>query len=195
MTVTPPAPDPPPATLQSLAVSPASVQGGSAAQGTISLSSAAPAAGATVSLSSSNPGVATVPGSVTVSAGSSSATFAVSTGAVGTSTPVTISGTYAGTTRTASLTVTPAPPPPQSATLTVTATGRSGERVSSSPTGINVATGSTGSASFPAGTAITLNASNGRDVIWSGACSSGGNKVKTCTFTLSGVAAVTANVQ
>ena len=38
-------------------------------------------------------------------------------------------------------------------------------------------------------------ASNGRDVIWSGAGSSGGNKVKTCTFTLSGAAAVTANVQ
>jgi hypothetical protein len=195
VTVTPPAPDPPPAILQSLAVSPASVQGGSAAQGIISLSSSAPAAGATVSLSSSNPGVATVPGSVTVSAGSSSATFAVSTGAVGTSTPLTISGTYNGATRTASLTVTPTPPPPQSATLTVTATGRSGERVVSSPAGINVATGSTGSASFPAGTAITLSASNGRDVIWSGACSSGGNKVKTCTFMRSGAAAVTANVQ
>ena len=34
------------------------------------------------------------------------------------------------------------------------------------------------------GTSITLSATNGRDAIWSGACSSGGNKAKTCTFTL-----------
>jgi hypothetical protein len=38
--------------------------------------------------------------------------------------------------------------PTQPATLTVTATGRSGERVTSSPAGINVSVGSTGSASF-----------------------------------------------
>jgi hypothetical protein len=31
--------------------------------------------------------------------------------------------------------------------------------------------------------------------VWSGACSSGGNKVRTCTFTLGGDAAVTANVR
>ena len=77
----------------------------------------------------------------------------------------------------------------------VTATGRGGERVSSSPTGISVAVGSTGSATFNTGTSITLSATNGRDVIWSGACSSGGNKVKTCTFTIQGNASVTANVQ
>jgi hypothetical protein len=32
-------------------------------------------------------------------------------------------------------------------------------------------------------------------VIWSGACSSGGNKTKSCTFTLTANASVTANVQ
>jgi hypothetical protein len=32
-------------------------------------------------------------------------------------------------------------------------------------------------------------------VIWSGACSSGGNKTRSCTFTLNGNASVTANVQ
>jgi hypothetical protein len=36
---------------------------------------------------------------------------------------------------------------------------------------------------------------NGRDAIWSGGCSSGGNKQRTCAFTLSGNASVTANVQ
>jgi hypothetical protein len=70
-----------------------------------------------------------------------------------------------------------------------------GERVTSSPAGINVATGSSGSASFASGTAITLSVTNGRDAIWSGACSSGGSKRRTCTFTLTGTAAVTANVQ
>jgi hypothetical protein len=81
------------------------------------------------------------------------------------------------------------------ATLTVTASGRSGERITSSPAGINVNVGSSGSASFNTGTSTTLSVSNGRDAIWSGACSSGGNKQKTCTFTLSGNASVNANVQ
>jgi hypothetical protein len=31
--------------------------------------------------------------------------------------------------------------------------------------------------------------------VWSGACSSGGSKTKTCTFTMTGSAAITANVQ
>jgi len=79
--------------------------------------------------------------------------------------------------------------------LTVTATGRSGERVTSSPAGINIAVGSSGSASFDTSTQITLSVTNGRDAIWSGACSSGGNKTKTCTFTLTGAATIAANVQ
>jgi hypothetical protein len=77
----------------------------------------------------------------------------------------------------------------------VTATGRSGERITSTPAGINVSVGSTGSASFATGTSIVLGVSNGRDAIWSGACSSGGNKVKTCTFTLNAAASVTVSVQ
>jgi hypothetical protein len=40
-----------------------------------------------------------------------------------------------------------------------------------------------------------LSVSNGRDAIWSGACSSAGSKRKTCTFTLNGAASVSANVQ
>jgi hypothetical protein len=87
------------------------------------------------------------------------------------------------------------PPGGQPATLTVSATGRGGERITSSPAGINVAVGSTGSASFAGGTSITLSVSNGRDAIWSGACSSGGNKIKTCTFTLTATSSVAANVQ
>jgi hypothetical protein len=90
----------------------------------------------------------------------------------------------------------PAPAPGgQAATLTVTATGRSGERVLSSPSGISVTVGTTGSATFGTGTSITLSVTNGRDAIWSGACSSSGDKRRTCTFTLNGNATVTANVQ
>ena len=197
LTVTPASAPPPPATLQSLALNPTSVTGGSTSQGLITLSGSAPPGGAVVSLSSQNPGAASVPANVVVPAGGTTITFSVSTTVVGASTPVGISATYGGTTRTAILTVTPsaAPPPTQTATLTVTATGRSGERVTSSPAGINVAVGSSGSAVFATGTQITLSVSGGRDAIWSGACSSGGNKTKTCRFTLTAAASVAANVK
>jgi hypothetical protein len=182
--------------LSTVTVNPTSVVGGAGATGTVTLTAAAPTGGAIVGLSSSNATVASVPASVTVAAGALSANFAIGTTPVTASTPVTISGTFGGATRTATLSVTPpAPPPAQSATLTVTATGRTGERVSSSPAGINVAVGSTGSATFATGTSITLSVSNARDAIWSGACSSGGNKVKTCSLTLTGNASVSANVQ
>ena len=187
-------PVPPPASLSAITLSPSTVTGGGSATGTATLTSAAPSGGAVVSLSSSNT-AASVPASVTVPAGATSATFTVSTPAVTASTSSTISGSFGGATRSAVLTVTPAPAPGQTATLTVTATGRSGERVTSTPAGISVAVGTTGSASFTTGTSITLTVSNGRDAIWSGACSSGGNKAKTCTFTLTANASVTANVQ
>ena len=187
-----PPPAPAPAALSGLSVSPASVTGGAAAQGTVTLTAAAPAGGFPVTLSSSNATAASVPASVSVTQGATSAGFTVTTSAVTASTPVTIMASAGGVTRTATLTVTP---PGQNATLTVTATGRGGERVTSSPAGINVAVGGSGSAAFPVGTRVTLSATNQRDVIWSGACSSGGAKVKTCAFTLNGPASVTANVQ
>jgi hypothetical protein len=185
-------PPPPSPALSGLAVSPASVAGGSSSTGTATLSAAAPSGGLVVSLSSSNTAAATVPASVTVAAGATSKTFTVATSAVGGTTPVTITASAGGSTQTATVTVNP---PGQTATLTVTASGRNGERVLSSPAGINVAVGSTGSASFATGTSITLSVSNGRDAVWSGACSSGGNKTRTCTFTLNAAASVTANVQ
>ena len=180
--------------LAAIAVDPVSVIGGNPAQGTVTLNGAAPAGGALVTLSSANPGAVMLPPNVSVAAGAASAAFAVTTNPVAATTQVQLSGTYGGATRNTVLAVTPAG---QSATLTLTLTaiGRGGERVTSSPSGINVAVGSTGAAPFPAGTAVTLSATNGRDVIWSGACSSGGNKARTCRFTLNGNAAVTANVQ
>jgi hypothetical protein len=180
-----------PTALSAMSVNPTSVVGGNGSQGTVTLTAAAPSGGFVVTLSD-NSSAGSAPASVTVAQGTTSATFAIATTTVTASTPVTITAAAGTVTRTATLTVTPAG---QNATLTVTATGRSGERVTSSPTGINVAVGSSGSASFTSGTSITLSVSNGRDAIWSGACSSGGNKRRTCTFTLNAAASVTANVQ
>ena len=195
LTVTTPAGNPPPVTLQSISVSPSTVTGGDGASGTVRLSGPPPGGSATVSLSSSNPSVASVPASVTMSGGASTFTFPISTSAVSTSTTVTISASWGGVTTTSTLTVSAAPPPPQNATLTVNVTGRSGQRVTSSPAGISVATGSSGSASFPVGTSVTLTVAGGRSAIWSGSCSSGGSKRQSCTFTIGGTASVTANVQ
>ena len=203
LTVTPDAAPPPPpaATLSAFSVSPSSVTAGNSSTGTVTLSSAAPSGGAVVNLTSNLP-AATVPASVTVAAGATSATFPITTSPSSGTTTVQLSATLGSTTLFSSLTVNapsspPPPPPPSSgtATLTVTASGRSGERITSTPTGINVTVGSSGSGTFPTGASITLKDANGRDVVWSGACSSGGNKTKSCTFTLNANASVTANVQ
>jgi hypothetical protein len=100
LTVTP-APPPPP-TLASLTLNPASVFGGQSSTGTVTLTGPAPAGGAQVFLSSDN-GAASVPSSVTVPAGATSATFTVNTSFVLISTSATISASYNGTTRTATL--------------------------------------------------------------------------------------------
>jgi hypothetical protein len=92
--------------LSLLSINPASVMGGTAATGTVSLSGAAPSGGVSVSLSSNNAS-ATVPASVTVAAGSTTATFTVSTSAVTSSATATITASYSGVSKTAALTVTP----------------------------------------------------------------------------------------
>jgi len=99
-----PAPPPPP-TLSSLTLNPTSVVGGlQSSTGTVTLSAPAPAGGAAVRLSSSN-GAASVPSSVFVPAGATRATFTVNTSIVLVPTSSTISASYNGTTRTASLSV------------------------------------------------------------------------------------------
>ena len=182
---------------------PLDVPGGTPSTGTVVLNGMASSSGTVVTLQSGNTAVATMPASVTVPAGSDRVNFTVTTFPVSASTSVNLVARFNGTFAATSLLVTasggspppPAPPPPSQATLTITATGRSGERVTSSPAGLSVAVGSTGSASFATGTSITLSVSNGRDAIWSGACSSSGSKRRTCTFTLNANASVTANVQ
>jgi peptidoglycan/xylan/chitin deacetylase (PgdA/CDA1 family) len=93
--------------LSSLAVTPASVVGGSPAQGTVILSAPAPSGGAVIALSDNSTAVS-VPASVAVPSGSSSATFQITTSSVANITSVNISAAYDGTNRTATLTLAPA---------------------------------------------------------------------------------------
>jgi len=96
--------------LSSISLAPASVQGGSTASATVTLTAPAPAGGAVVSFSSSNPAVVSVPPTMTVPEGVNSRvvpTF-VSTAVVTAITTAVVSATYNGVTRTATMTVTPA---------------------------------------------------------------------------------------
>lgn len=96
----------PPATSNSLSVSPTAVNAGQSATGTVTLANAAPAGGTIVPLSSNN-AAATVPANVTVPAGATSANFNVTTGSVSASTSVTLTATIGGYAYTAALTVKP----------------------------------------------------------------------------------------
>src|SRR6266404_9525068 len=122
-------------TLSSVGVNPTSVTGGSPSTGTVTLSAPAPSYGVTVNLSSSvTTATATVPASVTVAAGATSATFTVGTSAVTTSTSVTITASYAGATKTSSLTVLPAQASPTLSSVTLNPTTVTGGAQSSTGT-------------------------------------------------------------
>jgi len=142
--------------LSSLSLNPTSVTGGNSSTGTVTLSGPAPAGGAQIALSSSNMAVTSGPASVMVAAGATSASFTVSTSAVGASTLVTISASYSGITRAASLTLAPtAPPAPTLTSLSLNPTTVIG--------GLQSSTGTvTLSGPAPAaGARITLSSSNG----------------------------------
>ena len=87
-----------------LAFNPASVNGGSSSQATVTLNGPAPTGGLVVTLSSSDP-AAQVPASVTVPAGSTSATFTITTSAVLQQVAATITASANGTSVTGTLTV------------------------------------------------------------------------------------------
>ena len=88
--------------------------------GTIRLTAAAPSGGASVTLSSNNTDVARVASPVSIAAGSTSNTFNVDASTVSSSTTVTITGTYAGVSKTGTFTVAPPPLDPR-----ITVTSRS----------------------------------------------------------------------
>jgi hypothetical protein len=93
--------------LASLGASPNPVTGGSTATGSVALTAAAPSGGALVALTSSNPSLAPVPSSVTVAQGATQATFAIPTSSVVAPASATIGASYAGVTKTTTLTVNP----------------------------------------------------------------------------------------
>src|SRR5215831_10482860 len=185
---------PPPAILSSVGMFPGTVTGGSPSTAIVGISNPAPAGGFTAALSSSDP-AATVPPTITVPAGSNSGSVTVSTSVVTAQVILKIVATAGGITQFGVLTINPELPPVMTASLTVTATGRSGQKITSNPAGINVTVGSSAQASFNVGTAITLSVVTGRSAIWSGACSSGNSKTQSCTLVLNGAASVTADVQ
>ncbi|MEO8587607.1 MAG: hypothetical protein ABI584_15685 [Acidobacteriota bacterium] len=100
LTVTPPS-------LSAVGLTPSSVNAGTSATGTVTITSAAPAGGLVVSLSSDN-GAAVVPASVTVGGGATTATFPVTTTSVASNQSALVTATYSGVSRSASLQIAPA---------------------------------------------------------------------------------------
>ncbi len=92
--------------LASVSVSPGTTVGGSPVTGTVTLTGAAAAGGAVVAVRSSHP-AARVPAGVTVPQGQTSATFAVTTDAVDSTQTVTITATFGGLSRAATLIINP----------------------------------------------------------------------------------------
>jgi hypothetical protein len=175
----------------SVTLSQSNIAGGTAAF--VTVTTAAPASSDQIfQVASSSPSI-TVPSSLLMPAGSTSARFNIQTSAVTTLTQGTISVSGGGVTQSAVLTLNPPPPPAPAATLTVVTSGRNGNSVTSTPSGINAAVPSTGSTSLAAGTVVKLTVSGGRVAIWTGACNA--NKTASCTFTLNGNSTVNANVQ
>ncbi|HEY4133410.1 MAG TPA: hypothetical protein VGM50_22515 [Gemmatimonadaceae bacterium] len=118
LVVTPPAPTG--AAVTALTVSPITIVGGTAAQGTVTIASAV-ATNTTVTLTSTAPAIASVPPSVIVPAGATSATFVVSTSVNnnGEGQFAEISASAGGSTRFADITTIPAPNGPFIASVTL----------------------------------------------------------------------------
>ena len=114
LTVVPPLPY-----LASLSFSPATVDSGSAATGTVTLTSPAPLEGPSITLTGSFYAVAQVPNSVTVQPGATTATFAVPTSPISFIAPVNVIATYNGQTQSAILTVEPPGTPLAPSSLTL----------------------------------------------------------------------------
>ena len=102
--------------LSSISVSPATISGGQTGAGVVSLTAPAPAGGATVSLASANPAVA-VPATVTVPALGTSADFSLTTSQVSSSTVGNIVASYAGVSKSVTVTVNSPPSPALAALL------------------------------------------------------------------------------
>lgn len=94
-----------PPSVVSVSLSPASVAGGKASTGTVTISVAAPAGGLVINLTSSNAAAAT-PSSLTIAAGKTSGAFSISTSKVSSKTTATISASSGSSAKSATLTIT-----------------------------------------------------------------------------------------
>lgn len=119
--------------LSTISVNPVSVNGGTAATGTVTLGSPAPAGGVVVTLTSSSV-AAVVPASVTLAAGATSATFAITTTSVTASTPAVMTASSLGVSKTTTLTVNPVVASVTFSTLTLSPTSVRGGRANSTAT-------------------------------------------------------------
>jgi len=153
--------------LSTVSVNPVSVNGGTAATGTVTLGSPAPVGGVVVALTSSS-ATAVVPASVTVAAGATTATFVISTTVVAASTPAVITASSLGVSKTTTLTVNPVAV--TFSTLTLSPTSVRGGRANSTatitlgavtPTAVvvNLASSNLGAATVPAMVTIPAGAS------------------------------------
>jgi len=96
-----------PVTLSSVSVSPATLTGGGSATLTVELTGLAPLGGVTVALSSSNASVLAVPASLKVASGQTTAIAQVNAAQANAKAVVTVTATYGGVGKTASVTVAP----------------------------------------------------------------------------------------
>jgi pimeloyl-ACP methyl ester carboxylesterase len=94
-------------TISNFTISPSTITSGNTVNLSIALSAAAPMGGATVSLTSSSSTALPVTSPITIPAGQSAVGQSVSTGTVTTSTPVTVTASYNGSSKQATVTVTP----------------------------------------------------------------------------------------
>jgi hypothetical protein len=96
-----------PLAVGSIQMQPAGVFGGNDGSGVVTLATGhvAPSGGAVVTLINDNPSLVSTPASVTIPAGWTNASFPIQTVTTGMTTPVNISASYGGVTKTATLTV------------------------------------------------------------------------------------------
>lgn len=116
---------PTPLDLESVQVTPTTIDGGTSTNGAVVLTDPAPLGGVAVQLSSSSPTVS-VPSSVTVPSGNRAVSFIVAASTVTADETVVVTATLGATTRTVSVVVTGAvqpPPPPTTGSETATFSG------------------------------------------------------------------------
>jgi len=147
------------APISTFTVSPTSLTGGALVKGTVRLASAAPPGGETVTIQSGN--AAIDQGQITLAAGATTGSVSLPTHGVGAATPVTLTATAGGVSKTATVTVNPAglnsvtvsPNPVNGgvkATCTVSLTGQAA--VGGTVVGLSSSDGTT----IPAGTTVTI---------------------------------------